>query len=71
MTKHPTNEWEWIDSAEEGFVEWFHSNATPYTLKSEWFYGDCTIGDIKTRESVMIEWLHLAYVSGYTFIKNK
>jgi hypothetical protein len=35
MTKHPTSEWEWEDTAEVAFQEWFNGHYSPYTLRSE------------------------------------
>ena len=29
MTKHPTSEWEWEDTAEVAFQEWFTDFYTP------------------------------------------
>jgi hypothetical protein len=66
MTKHPTQDWEWDDCAEEGFVEWFNGDyGSPYSLRSEYFFGDCLIGDEKTRQNMMYKYLHSAYVNGY------
>ncbi len=65
MTKHPVNDWEWDDYAEEGFVEWFHDLYGGYSLRSEHFYGDCEIEDVKTRQNMMYKYLHSAYVNGY------
>ena len=65
MTKHPTAEWEWDDYAEEAFVEWFNDFYSPYTFRSEWFYGDAEVGDVKTRQDLMYKWLHSAFLTGY------
>ena len=66
MTKHPTQDWDWDDYAEEGFVEWFNGDyGSPYSLRSEWFFGDTKIGDEKTRGDMMYKYLHSAYVNGY------
>lgn len=63
---------EWDDDAESGFVDWFHGNMTDYTWRSEWFYGDCAVEDLKTRESIMHKWLHTAFTEGYKLgTKNK
>lgn len=37
----------WDENAEQEFVYWFHGDHTDYTLRSEWFYGDCSIGALK------------------------
>ena len=66
MTEHhPANDWAWNDEAETGFVEWFNDFYGSYSLRSEWFYGDCRIGDEKTREEAMHAWLHAAFVAGH------
>ena len=65
MTKHPTNDWEWEDTAEVAFQEWFNDLYTPYTFRCEWFYGDCAVEDLKTREDLLRKWLHSAYLNGY------
>ena len=65
MTKHPTSEWEWEDTAEVAFQEWFNDFYSPYTFRSEWFYGDTKVGDEKTREDLMYRWVHSAFLEGY------
>lgn len=65
MTKHPTAEWEWDDYAEEEFVEWFHGDYGPFTLRSEYFFGDCEVEDVKTRQDLMYRWVHSAFLEGY------
>jgi len=66
MTEHPTKDWEWEDTAEVAFQEWFNGDyGSPYSLRSEWFYGDCEVEDVKTRQDIMYKWLHSAYVNGY------
>lgn len=65
MTKHPTTDWEWDDTAEEAFVEWFHDLYGGYSLRSEWFYGDCEVEDVKTRQDILAKWLHSSYIAGY------
>lgn len=62
---HPTSEWEWEDIAEVAFQEWFNDLYTPYTFRCEWFYGDCAVEDLKTREDLLRKWLHSAFLTGY------
>ena len=69
--KYPINDWEFVEDIENNFNDWFHSNHTDYSLKSEYFYGDCEIGDEKTRKEAMIAWLYAAYVSGYKYASKK
>jgi hypothetical protein len=63
--RHPANDFEFDNDAEEGFVEWFHDLYGGYSLRSEWFYGDCDVEDVKTRQSILASWLHSAYIAGY------
>ena len=70
MKQHPANEFEFDDTAEESFVDWFHDLYGAYSMRSEWFYGDCMERDEKQRESIMIKWLHSAYVAGYNTGRN-
>jgi hypothetical protein len=66
MTKrHPANDWEWEDYAEESFQEWFNDLYGDYSLRAEWFYGDCEVEDVKTRQSILASWLHSAYIAGW------
>ena len=65
LTKHPANDFEFDNDAEEGFVEWFHDLYGGYSLRSEWFYGDCDVEDVKTRQSILASWLHSAYIAGW------
>ena len=66
MTKqHPANDWDFDDAAEEGFVDWFTDFYGPYSLRSEWFHGDCEEQDENQRKEIMRKWIHAAYVAGY------
>ncbi len=64
--KHPANDWEWEDNAELAFVEWFHGDyGSPYSIRSDWFYGDCVEPDEEQRKEILIKWLHSAFLTGY------
>jgi hypothetical protein len=65
MTKHPANDWDFDDTIEDKFVEWFHDLDGGFSLRSEWFFGDCEIADEKTRQDILTKWLHSAFVVGY------
>lgn len=54
-------------NAEEAFNDWFHDlvGEGAFSLRSEWFFGDCEVGDKNTRKDLLARWLHAAYVSGY------
>ena len=66
MTKHPANDWEWAEDVENGFVKWFNSTYGSYSLRSEWFFGDCEVEDEKTRKDLLYKWIHASYVAGYS-----
>jgi hypothetical protein len=57
--------WEFVDEIETSFSNWFHSNHTEYSFKSEHFYGDCAIEDPKTREDLMKKWVYAAFYGGF------
>jgi len=65
MTKHPANDWEFDDTIETSFNEWFYSNHTDYSFKNEYFYGDCAVEDPKTREDLMRKWIYASFYSGF------
>jgi hypothetical protein len=66
MTKrHPIHDWEFDDVIEDAFQEWFHDLYGGYSLRSEWFFGDAEVEDVKTRQDLMYKWLHSSYVEGY------
>ena len=65
MTKHPTADWDFDDTIEEAFQEWFNDLDGGFSLRSEWFYGDAEVEDVKTRQDLMHKWLHSAFVVGY------
>jgi hypothetical protein len=65
VTKHPSNDWRWKESTEIAFQEWFNDFHGSFSLRSEWFFGDCEVGDENTRKDLMYRWLHAAYVAGY------
>ena len=62
---HPTSEWEWEETAEVAFQEWFHDLYGGFSLRSEYFFGDCEVEDVNTRKDLMHKWLHSAFVVGY------
>ena len=70
MKNHPANDWKFSDDAEQQFVYWFHELYGKFSLRSEWFYGDCDVEDEKTRKDLMYKWAHAAFVSGYECGRN-
>ena len=65
MTKHPTADWDFDDTIEEAFQEWFNDLSGGFAFRSEYFFGDAEIGDVNTRKDLMYKWLHSAFVVGY------
>jgi hypothetical protein len=63
--QHPTKDWEWDDYAEDAFVEWFNGDYGYFSLRSEYFFGDCEVKDENTLKDLMYKWLHSAYLNGY------
>lgn len=55
----------------EDFQTWFNDNMSPYTFRSEWFYGDVEIDDKELRKNMMYKWLISAYEEGYNCGRNK
>ena len=51
----------------EAFEDWFNGPYGSYSLRSEWFYGDCDIEDKDVRKEQLRAWLQAAFVSGTTF----
>ena len=54
------------DKAEQAFVEWFHADYGPFSLRSEAFFTDCLIGDEKTRQDLLYNFVVAAFMAGYT-----
>ena len=65
MSKIPHTDWDFSAEAEEGFDDWFHGNSGPYTLRSEYFYGDCVLDDEENLKDSMYKWVHAAFVTGH------
>jgi hypothetical protein len=65
MTKHPANDWDFDDTIEEEFQEWFNDLNGGFALRSEYFFGDAEVEDVKTRQDLMYKWVHSAFLEGY------
>jgi hypothetical protein len=61
----PATDWDYSPVAEVEFSEWFHGDYDPFSLRSDYFYGDCKVEDVKTLEKLMFQWIHVAFVTGY------
>ena len=59
-------DWDFNENAEENFLDWFHGDYGPFSIRAEYFYGDCGVRDKKTLEDLMYKWLHAAFVTGFT-----
>ena len=66
LAKLPDYDWDFNESAEDSFVDWFHGDYGPFSIRSEYFYGDCGVQDKKTREDLMFKWIYVAFVTGFT-----
>jgi len=67
MTKeqYPINDWEFVEDIENAFQNWFHGDYGPYSFRSEAFYTDCAVEDLKTREDLMKKWIYAAFYTSY------
>lgn len=65
MSKIPSTDFDFSAEAEVAFDDWFCGIYGPYTLRSEYFYGDCAEQDLRTLEKSMYEWIHAAFATGY------
>ena len=65
MTNHPANDWDFDDTIEDAFQEWFNDLYGGFAFRSEYFFGDAEVEDVKTRQDLMYKWLHSAFVMGY------
>ena len=63
--KYPIGEWNFDDDIETQFQEWFNSFYSEYSLRSEYFFGDCLIGDEKTRQDMLYRWIYACFYEGY------
>lgn len=53
------------DKQEEAFVEWFNGDYGKFSLRSEAFFSDCLIGDEKTRQDILYQFIVEAFMAGY------
>jgi len=67
MTKkqYPINDWEFVEDIENNFNEWFHGDYGLFSYRSEAFYDDCAVEDLKTREDLMKKWVYAAFYTAY------
>jgi hypothetical protein len=67
MTKkqYQIEDWEFVDDIENDFQNWFHGDYGLFSYRSEAFYTDCEIGDVKTRQSMLKKWLYAAFYTAY------
>ena len=62
---YPIENWSFDDEIEMSFNEWFYGDYGPYSFRSEAFYDDCAVEDLKTREDLMKKWVYAAFYTAY------
>jgi hypothetical protein len=62
---YPIEDWEFVEDIENAFQNWFHGDYGPYSFRSEAFYTDCAVEDLKTREDLMRKWVYAGFYSGF------
>ncbi len=67
MTKeqYQINDWEFVDDIENDFQNWFHGDYGLFSYRSEAFYTDCEIGDVKTRQDMLKKWIYASFYEGF------
>jgi hypothetical protein len=63
--QYPIEDWEFVEDIENNFNDWFHGDYGPYSFRSEAFYTDCAVEDLKTREDLMKKWVYAAFYTSY------
>jgi hypothetical protein len=63
--KYPIEDWEFVEDIENNFNDWFHGDYGLFSYRSEAFYTDCEIGDVKTRQDMLKKWLYAAFYTAY------
>ena len=63
--KYPIEDWEFVEDIENNFNDWFHGDYGLFSYRSEAFYTDCEIGDVKTRQAMLKKWLYAAFYTAY------
>ncbi len=59
------NDWEFVEDIENAFNNWFHGDYGLFSYRSEAFYTDCAVEDLKTREDLMKKWVYAAFYTSY------
>ena len=65
MTSPLTEDCEFVEKIETSFNDWFHGDYGPYSFRSEAFYTDCEIDDVKTRQEVLKNWIYTSFYVAY------
>lgn len=63
--QYPIEDWKFVEDIETAFNEWFHGDYGPYSYRSEAFYTDCEISDIKTRQDILKSWIYASFYEGF------
>ena len=53
-----------IQTTNSSFLEWFSSEYGNFSFRSEAFFADCEIKDVKILKRTMFKWLQAAYEAG-------
>jgi hypothetical protein len=53
-----------IQTTNSSFLEWFSSEYGNFSFRSEAFFADCEIKDVKILKRMMFKWLQAAYEAG-------
>jgi hypothetical protein len=51
---------------QEAFDDWFYAEQG-FSVRAEYFYGDCHYPDDMEREKIMKSWVEAAFFLGYSF----
>jgi hypothetical protein len=65
MSPRSVNEQEWVDNADRGFTDWFHSFYGPHSSRSDYFQEIVKIEDPKERQDALMFWSKAAFFAGY------
>ena len=65
MSLRSVNEREWIDNADKGFIDWFHSFYGPHSSRSDYFQEILKIEDPKERQDALMFWSKATFYAGY------
>ena len=65
ISERSVNEREWVDNAEKGFMDWFHSLYDAHSSRSDYFQKIVKIEDPQERKDDLMFWSKAAFYAGY------